>query len=155
VTEEEQVGTLYRKFLDEHSPVNHSGTGYAYRAYQHGLLWNYLSLTPTYGAAQIGDVFGSMIFHLGQGIRVGEYHQQLNHPLHQRAYARVVAATRRVYRFVVPDDLRRKLRLRFDRVLRPVVYRPFVTWHAQCIGQFLQDPEAYIAPIENRIMLSS
>ena len=155
VTEEECTSPLYPKFLTAHCLVHHSGTGYAYRAYQHGLLWNYLPLTPTYGAAQIGDVFGGMIFHLVQGIWAGEYHSQLNYSLHQRAYERIVAATRRAYRFVVPDDLRRKFRLRFGRVLGLVVHRPFMTWHAQCIEQFLQNPEAYIAPIENRIMLSS
>lgn len=154
VTEEERASALYKKFLTEHSPLQHSGTGYAYCAYQHGLSWNYLQLTPAHSADQIGDVFDGMIFHLGHAVWIGEQHLQRMNSLQSRRI-HIIAAASRAYRRVVPVNVRREIRWHFARVLWRFVDKPLQMQHAQRIKQFLQDPEAYIAPIERRVALGS
>ncbi|MCS6848299.1 MAG: hypothetical protein RMN52_11375 [Anaerolineae bacterium] len=154
VTEEERKSALYRKFLVEHNPHRHSGTGYAYRAYQCGLSWNYLQLTPAYSADQIGDVFDGMIFHLRHAIWVGDQHPKQMDSLHSH-HIRMIAAASCAYKRFVPVNVRREIRWRFARVLQRFVDKPLQMQHAQRIKQFLQDPEAYIAPIERRVALGS
>lgn len=154
VNAEERMHVLYHEFLAKHNPYRHSGTGYAYRAYQCGLSWNYLRLTPAYSAHQIGDVFDGMIFHLRHAIWVGEQHPS---PMDSARSHRIhmIAIVSRAYRHVVPVNLRREIRWHFASILRRFVDKPLQMQHAQLIKQFLQDPEAYIAPIERRAALGS
>ncbi|BCX04411.1 MAG: hypothetical protein KatS3mg053_2349 [Candidatus Roseilinea sp.] len=154
VNAEERMHVVYHEFLAKHKLHCYSGTGYAYCAYQHGLSWNYLQLTPAYSADQIGDIFDGMIFHLRHAVWLGEQHpSQMDSVRSHRIHT--IAAASRAYRRIVPVNLRRKIRWHFASILQRFVDKPVQMQHAQRIKQFLQDPESYIAPIERRIALGS
>ncbi len=150
VTEEEGKSTRYHEFLNKHTPHRHSGTSYAYCAYQHELSWNYLQLTPAYSTDQIGDIFDGMIFHLRHATWIGAQIPKQIDPSQNRR-VRMIAAASRAYRGIVPVNVRKEIRWHFARVLRRFVDKPLQMQHAQRVRQFLQNPEAYVTLMERHV----
>jgi hypothetical protein len=90
----EEHDARFSRFLAESGALAHSGTGYAYRAFQEGMRWEILGRTST--GAFCGEIYGDMIFHLGGAVRIGIRSRPARRP--PAACVRFMAAVSRLAR---------------------------------------------------------
>jgi hypothetical protein len=69
VPENERKDPVFIRFVREVRPIDHSGIGYAYRAYAAGLRWH--ALQTAWPGSFSGELHGDSIVHLGGAVRIG------------------------------------------------------------------------------------
>jgi hypothetical protein len=67
LTSAERGSATYRQFAREHAHIRHSGIGFLYRAFEHGLEWHSLAESSPQGA--FGVLYDRMVFHLQGNVR--------------------------------------------------------------------------------------
>jgi hypothetical protein len=141
VTGDERSDPVYRRYVREVMPLDHSGIGYGYRAFAKGLGWHSLPLSPP--GESCGELYGGMIFHLGGAVRVG--HGRARIP-GGRAYVSALASVSRAMRRFAGerrwrDGVGKIQRTRMSAVKEVLVERPRLE-HAR--RRLLEDTESFL-----------
>jgi hypothetical protein len=148
---QERSNPLYRRLVSERRILEHSGVGYAFRAYEHGLSWCYLKKVTPGEMDEVGQVFDGTIFHLKGAIWIGEGYASQSR--FHSAYGHLVTRIARIYRFALPIDVRHALRRRFGTFLGANVDRHRKTYRAVQMKQFLDDPEGNVESLTGQTNL--
>jgi hypothetical protein len=147
IPEAERANPLYRRYLKEHNPLQHSGTGYGFMAYSMGLSCCYLRETAS-GPQGYGKVYDGMIFHLRAAVRIGEEPPAQKGLLSRPAYRRLMGRVASASRAILPVAVRRFLRHHSPKLVFRLIDRPRRVDQAQQImrleQQLIEDPEAYL-----------
>jgi len=145
---EEREDVVYRKYIDEYDPLQHSGIGYGFTAYRNGKSWYYLKDTTKVDYTGAGRVYDDIIFHLVSAVRTGATYSQPSGWLQSPGWGRFMKMVLAVARVVTPPKVRTFLLQRFDSFIDRVVDKPqlvhLATSHAPKIQQFMEDPEKHL-----------
>lgn len=140
LTKDEQNSPEYRKYLATHDTFTHSGIGYAFAAFRHGLTWSYLKTKGRTPHAEHG-VFDDLIFHLG-GASFLENARPVKKNALRSAYAGIARTMTRAARTVLPLGVRRAIYRMFKPLIWRVIIQPQRATQAERIAEFLRDPRA-------------
>lgn len=70
-TSEDRGLPMFKEFVSKEKPVLHTGAGYLFRAYQHGLTWHILENTVRPEDWETNfEIYDNKVFHFGGGSRV-------------------------------------------------------------------------------------
>jgi hypothetical protein len=122
---EERATGQYKQYIEECDPLQHSGIGYGFKAYQEGLSWHYLKLTARLDEANVfGLVHGDMVFHLGGATVLGESPAPVLGVLEGPGYARLLDRALAAMDSIVPLRARSFLGTRLKGPVEHLVERP-------------------------------
>lgn len=142
---EEKADPRYRRYMEEHDPILHSGIGYGFAAYRNGMSWHYLKDTTPDVPGTAGRIYDRMIFHLGGAVRIGEAFSKPAGGIETPAVGRFMDGLAAAARLVTPRPVRSFLMKRFGALIEQAVDRPRLAHQAGMIRCFMRDPGKNLA----------
>jgi hypothetical protein len=136
---EDRATPLYKQYIQEWNPHQHSGIGYGFKAYRHGLSWYYLTLSDRlHESNHFGLVHGDLVFHLGGATVLGESPLPVWGMLKGRRYARLLDKGLVLMESIVPLRARSSLGARLKAPVEHLVERPQAGVHRSRLDQARQ-----------------
>ncbi len=149
-----RASPAYREFLTRCQPIEHTGIGYGFTAFTHGLSWATLRQTQGGGPHDHGTVYDDLIFHLRAAVWLGEQSPPPLGLLGSPAYRWLVRVVSAAGRAVLPLAARQRLRGWLAGPFRRLVDRPRAVDRGAQIRHakscMVADLEAYLARLPRR-----
>lgn len=146
-TDAERSQPSFRDCVSKWKLRTHSGVGYAFRAYQHGLAACYMP--EVHRKNSLASVYAQQILHFNSGFRITRPIRSKEPGLWYSACASILAAACHVFRGIVPANTRQAIRNRLGRKIlesidQPRIYRSCTRL---CLEReaLLANPDGYIA----------
>lgn len=147
-SEQEQAAPAFREYVRGCAPNRHSGIGYGFSAWRHGLTW-YEMATSSRSAPGIGAaVYDDTVFHLAGAVRLAaRASRTIPAPIRTLGRERFESALA-VWRALVPRAIRMRFRSLFKRPFESLITDSRAGWQAEAMAadseRLLADPDSFI-----------
>lgn len=150
---DERTSSIYKQYIREWNPLEHSGVGYGFKAYSEGLTWYYLTLSGKVAdASSFGRLYDDMIFHLRGATFLGERPAPALGILERRRYSSFIDKAYRMTNALIPVRAKELIRNQLRTPIEHLVHRPSAEAQrprlVQAREKLLEDPEAYLALLQ-------
>jgi hypothetical protein len=135
LSDNELASEQYKRFSKRFAHINHSGSGFFFKAFCNGLAW--FPLVETQKGSALGNIYNDAIFHLHGTARLADTASRSAPPRTVRALYRLRGALRAA----VPKRVRRWAWQHFGDTLVRVFDRNVIAYSKQ---ELLENPDAYL-----------
>lgn len=146
VSAEEYASPLFKEYVEAAHPGRHSGIGYGFTAYRHGLSWYSLPAVAV-DPHGVGSIYDDLIYHLGGLVRLSIPSQVADASLRSR-FSFYLARLLKMAKSAVPRSIRQRLPL--------AVRAPYGDWYsahilARAKREAIADFDAYLSDLRRRM----
>lgn len=151
---QEEAAPEFREYVHACAPNLHSGIGYGFTAWQHGLTWYEMTRSSRSTAANGAAIYDDALFHLKGAARLTAP-RPVAVPAPIRALGRARFESVLAFsRALVPEAVRLRLRARLKRPLDSLIDAPRIAWETDAMiadsERLLADPDSYIDRLRHR-----
>jgi hypothetical protein len=148
LSEADRSSDQFKLFCEQWNPIDHSGTGYGFKAFCEGFSMSYLKEGNTNAQDTFGIIYEDLMFHLVGAAGIGLSQERKNKTTPRSLNALLLSHLRRVHRplnasmkrlvkLILPASLRRALSEKvYSEVTAGRLYK-------EAREELLSDPEAY------------